>query len=149
MENETIAPVIEEPIVPQVPLEPEKKNNLFKIAVIVIGILIILGLFANAYLMFSKKEIVNKTSDSTLIATPTPDVTAGWTTYINPTYSYSIKFPDTYEVPPQTEKQKSQLGIDNNICVALKDSNTCLVIMDHWQNTIDYRQTGLNHKIIR
>jgi hypothetical protein len=144
MENENITPiaeasVIEEPIVPQVSVEPEKKSNLFKIVIIAIGILIVAGLSLNAYLMFSKKETVTKPSDSPVIVTPTSDTTANWTTYANPTYGYSIKFPDTYEVPPQTEKQKSQLGVDNNMCVTLKNdnNNNCYISISVWEESVD------------
>jgi len=98
MENETITPVIEEPAVPQVPMEPEKKNNLFKILVIFLGILIVLGLFANAYLMFSKKETVTKTPDSSVIATPTLDPIADWKTYTNEIIGFSLSYPQEYTI---------------------------------------------------
>lgn len=45
---------------------------------------------------------------------------SSWNTYTNETYGYNLKFPDTYEVSPQTEKQKSQLGVDNNIGIINK-----------------------------
>ena len=126
-----------------VPCCPAQKSLFFRVIVIFLGILIVIGLFLNAYLMFFNKETVNKPPDISLTATPTPtpDINANWITYTNPTYGYSIKFPNTYEVPPQTEKQKTQLGTDNNICITLKgdtikDGTTCLFIIDYWQKTI-------------
>jgi len=110
MENENITPVVEKPAVPQVsqiPPVPEKKNNLFQIAVIVVGILIVLGLFVNAYLMFSKKETATKTSDSSIAVTPTLtlDPTANWKTYTNVNIGFEIKYPPSLaliEVSPKS-----------------------------------------------
>lgn len=103
MENENIVPVIEEPviekpIVPQVPQEPEKRINFFKILIVLIGILISLGLFLNAYLMFSKKETATKTSDISVIPTPTPEPTADWKTYENIKAGISFKYPGDWEI---------------------------------------------------
>lgn len=116
MENENIVPVIEEPviekpIVPQVPSvssEQEKKSNLFKILIIFLGILIALGLFANAYLMFSKKETVTKTSDISVIPTPTSDSTANWKTYTNDVYQYTFNYPDGYDM---SKKRLNKNGV--------------------------------------
>jgi len=93
MENENIPPIVEETKVPQASPESDKKINLFKIAVVIIGILIVVGLFANAYLMVSKKETGTKTSDSSLVATPTIDPTANWKTYTDQEFGFSFKYP--------------------------------------------------------
>ncbi|MFA6519022.1 MAG: hypothetical protein WCV93_05250 [Candidatus Shapirobacteria bacterium] len=60
---------------------------------------------------------------------------SNWTVYTNPTYSYSIKFPANYQVPPQTAKEKSQLGVDNNISLyKINPSVGDLIIIDVSQN---------------
>src|SRR3989344_9202013 len=56
---------------------------------------------------------------------------SSWETYTNKTFGYSLKFPATYQVPSQTEKQKSQLGIDNNIAIEKKsdpNGNSVIII---------------------
>jgi len=54
--------------------------------------------------------------------------------YTNPTFNYSINYPDTYEILSQTSKQKSQLGPGQNICLAKKGSNTCQLIFNAFDN---------------
>ena len=55
-----------------------------------------------------------------------------WTTYTNKTYGYGLKFPATYEVPSQTEKEISKLGIDKNIVVKKKSdpSGSSVIMID-------------------
>ncbi len=57
---------------------------------------------------------------------------SSWTLYTNKTYGYSLMFPTTYEVPPQSEKQKSQLGVDNNTVVEKKSdpSGSSVIVID-------------------
>jgi len=59
---------------------------------------------------------------------------SSWKTYLNKTYNYNLKFPAIYQISPQTEKQKSQLGIDNNIVVRKLDSSTSVMIIDVYQD---------------
>ena len=57
--------------------------------------------------------------------------TSSWTVYTNKTFGYSLKFPATYEVPPQAEKEISQKGVDNNISVERKaNPGSSVVIID-------------------
>lgn len=42
---------------------------------------------------------------------------SSWTVYTNKTFGYSLKFPETYQIPAQTEKEISQKEIDSNIVV--------------------------------
>lgn len=60
------------------------------------------------------------------------DDMSSWKTFTNKTFGYSLKFPATYQVPPQSEKQKSQVGIDNNISVEKKSDPTgsSVIIID-------------------
>lgn len=62
---------------------------------------------------------------------PTVD-TSNWTIYINKTFGYTLKFPVTYQVPLQSEKQKSQIGVDNNMVVQKKSDSTgnSLIVID-------------------
>lgn len=59
-----------------------------------------------------------------------------WKTYTNKTFEYSLKYPETYQVPIQTEKEKSQLGVDNNIEVERKSdpSSTSVIVVDVYQD---------------
>ena len=59
---------------------------------------------------------------------------SSWTVYTNKTFGYSLKFPATYEVPPQSEKEKSQKGVDNNIVVRKLNSSTSALIIDVYQD---------------
>jgi uncharacterized protein YxeA len=133
MENEVATPIAEEPvveapIVPQVPTEPAKKNNIVKIAAILVGILIVVGLFVNAYLMLSKKETVTKTPDISVTATPTLDPTAEWVTFTNPDWNYEIKAPSDWK---ETEHSSNfnyttplQAPDQSNFIVTIKNENT-------------------------
>jgi len=74
-----------------------------------------------------------------ILPSPTPIVeqkttnnTSSWIVYANTTFGYSLKFPATYQVPPQTQKEISQIGIDNNIGVEKKSDLTGnnLIVID-------------------
>jgi hypothetical protein len=108
MENEKIAPIVEEPVVPQVSPEPEKKSNYFKILVVLIGILIVAGLSLNAYLMFSKKETVTKVPDS---VTPTANPITDWKTYSNTALGFEIKYPSTVLIEKELNDQNNRVTI--------------------------------------
>lgn len=69
-----------------------KKQLIFKILVIVLGILIVIGLFLNAYLLLNKKETSSNSAQLIVVATPTPDPTADWKTYTNQKYGYTFKY---------------------------------------------------------
>ncbi len=56
------------------------------------------------------------------------DPAANWKTYTNTTYGFSIKFPDTYEVPPQSSREISQLGKDSQACIESKADGICRVV---------------------
>jgi hypothetical protein len=72
-------------------------SKCWKLGGLVIGLLIVIGLFLNAYLIFSKKETITKTPDATITgATPTPDPTIGWKTYTNTKLGYEIKYPNDF-----------------------------------------------------
>jgi hypothetical protein len=74
---------------------------------------------------------LKKTEQQDIVKTSTSDSPMiDWKTYINPTYNYSIKYPPEYSVPPQSDRQKSQLGVDNNMCVTKISDGTCSVVFD-------------------
>ncbi|MDO8611019.1 MAG: hypothetical protein Q7R95_10870 [bacterium] len=80
-------------------------------------------------------ELYNQLISTFKIVTPITSIdTTNWTLYTNKTYGYSLKFPTTYEVPPQTEKEISQKGVDSNICIKRKSNNTCSVLIEFWEN---------------
>lgn len=98
-----------------------QKANYFAIGIVILLCFIIFG-FGGNYL---KKQ--NKPSPLPIIEKKSTTDTSSWTTYTNKTFGYSIKFPETYEVPPQSEKQKNQLGVGNNIIVLKKGSNNVII----------------------
>lgn len=63
--------------------------------------------------------------------------TVTWKTYINPTYNYELKYPDIYKILPQTEKEKSQLGVDTNTCLTLNDTQQCILLINYWPNSFE------------
>lgn len=82
--------------------------------ILLIGLFIILIIFFSLmiYLLFQNKRLKNQTSQSISptiqVSTPTPrkissisitdDETAGWRTYINTTYKYSLSYPPTWQI---------------------------------------------------
>lgn len=56
--------------------------------------------------------------------------TTSWKTYTNTTFKYQIKYPDGYQVMQQTDRQKSQLGVDENTCIASNTEKTCKLIIN-------------------
>ena len=60
--------------------------------------------------------------------------TANWKTYTNTAFGYSIKFPDTYAVSSQSDKEKSQLG-DASRCIVTKIDGKCSVLINSFKNT--------------
>lgn len=58
--------------------------------------------------------------------------TSSWILYTNKTFGYSLKFPAAYQVPPQTAKEISQLGADNNIGLERKSdpSGSSVIVID-------------------
>lgn len=118
-------------------IKNNQEQGFSQIAIIGIVVLILLITGTGLY-YFGKHLTANQT-----VANPTPITaqkstidTSGWTVYTNKTYGYTIKFPATYEVPPQTEKEKSQLGVDNNIGVERKSDpiGSSVIVIDVNQN---------------
>lgn len=105
----------------------------------IIGIVAIILLMTGiGFYYFSRGLNTNQTA-----ANPTPTSaqnaivdTSDWTVYANKTYGYTLSFPATYEVPPQTEKEISQLGLDNNIGVQKKSepSGSSVIVIDVYPN---------------
>jgi len=98
---------MEEPIEPKVNSEQSTVESLvakpccskcWKLGGLVVGLLIVVGLFANAYLMFSKKNTSVETSNTSVITTPTLDSTAGWKTYQDEIVSF--KYPSSFTQEP-------------------------------------------------
>lgn len=105
---------------------------------LLIGLLIGAGGFYVLNMQKTKTQAPITTEQTTQVAPTLPtDETANWKTYTNPTYHYSIKFPNTFEVPPQSEREISQLGKDSNMCVQEKATTTCRIVINVYQNTVD------------
>ena len=87
-----------------------------------LGVVILLLVIAGGVYYYFSKQGVKTPVTTTIRPTTQPSSgsadTSNWKTYIN-TNGYTLKYPDTYEVIPQTERQISQLGKDNNTCISL------------------------------
>lgn len=58
-----------------------------------------------------------------------------WKTYTNKTFDYIVKFPENYQALIQSEKQKSQVGVDNNIVIQKKSgSGANVIVIDVYQD---------------
>lgn len=73
-------------------------DKLFKISIIIIGVLIVLGLFGNIYLLVRKQTppVIQPTPapiPTQILATPTINQTSGWKSYANQDYGFSINYP--------------------------------------------------------
>lgn len=81
------------------PTECCKNDSWFKTSAIIIGILIVIGLFGNIYLLLQKPKtteqvrILPTSIPKQAIVTPTIDPTAGWNTYTSSLLGISFKYP--------------------------------------------------------
>ena len=99
------------------PVAEEKKNDFFKIFIILIGVLVVFGLFLNAYLLWQRPVVpvtptptapasaittfpksVSPTQPPTVILSPTPDPTAGWKEYTSADRTYLFKYPSIWKI---------------------------------------------------
>lgn len=100
---------------------------------IVLGTLILGGVLGGAYyLKLSNKNQLFSPPSSNLTL---KDESLDWQEYKNQTFGYLIKFPNLYEISPQSEKQISQLGLDTNICIQLKADKVCKIVISAYKNT--------------
>lgn len=111
---------------------------------LLIGILIIAGIGVVYYLSRSTSPkpsatptVVSQTPQPTASSPATPDETADWKIYTNTTFGYSIRFPDTYEVSSQSDKEKSQLG-DTSRCIVTKIDGQCSILINSFKNTENF-----------
>lgn len=91
MDNQ-ISPTPPIPSVPLVP--PDKPTPWLKISLIIVGVLVVLGLFGNLYLLArNQKPTAGTTPTPTPTAATTPDETANWKTYTNNDFKFSFLYP--------------------------------------------------------
>lgn len=81
----------------QPPVPPTSHKS--KIMLLLLGVVVILiAAFAGIYFMNMSKTTLKQTPTPVaeiLTATPTPDPTLTWTTYVNTTHNFSLKYPPT------------------------------------------------------
>jgi len=94
-----------------IPTECCQNDRCFKTAAIVIGILIIIGLFGNIYLLLQKQKLPEQSkilptpttaqviiTPTSVVPTSTIDETADWKTYKNEKLGFKLKYPDNYSL---------------------------------------------------
>lgn len=132
------------------PAATPSKNKRFKISLIVLGILIVLGLFGNIYLLLKKQtqitpltQIPSTSIPTQILATPTIDSTLNWKTYKNSIYKYSVKYPSQWYLYESTEKiagaknvagfwpEKGE-GEVSGIWVNVRDDRFSYTSLDSW-----------------
>lgn len=96
------------PAVNQPPVSPKKSNKSFLVILLAILGLILAGGLVYAGVQIGKKQSLISVSPTPMptevliptipISTPTPDPTAGWKTYTNKKYGYSISYPINWDV---------------------------------------------------
>lgn len=93
----------------QTPISTEccKNDRWFKISVIIIGILIVIGLFGNMYLLLKKQKSPEQSkilpapttvqviiTPTSVVPTLTADETANWKTFVSNKYQFSFRYPE-------------------------------------------------------
>lgn len=75
------------------PIEPELKKSFQVSKVVIIGIVIVilLAVFAGAYLLLSKSKMVES------VPTPTPKIAEVWKTFADNVQGYTLQYPSSYE----------------------------------------------------
>lgn len=113
----------------------------FKILSIFIGILIVIGLFGNIYLLLKnqKPPATSKTPaiPTQIIATPTPDPTANWKTYRDEKYEIEFKYPPGWQVELTGDEGSDEYPVisdekndENNFVVRKLCHSNCLSFSD-------------------
>lgn len=106
----TTQPPVEQPEteIPAPVVEQKPKINKFVILGGILGILVFTGAVFGAYKLVTKQPQPTPwptPSPATAITpTPTPDLTAGWNVYTSTKHGFSIRYPNTFLLPSETEK---------------------------------------------
>jgi hypothetical protein len=111
---------MEEPINASIPSPKPASDKFFKVSLIIIGLLIVIGLFLNAYLLLKKEKAVNifsptptpisilptsiPTSSETVYAEDTRS--ANWKTYKNEKYGVIFRYPPNWKFNESTYKKE-------------------------------------------
>lgn len=90
----------------------------------------LVAILVGGYVLYSKQKSSNPPA-----LQPTPQASssaemANWKTYTNSTFKYQLKYPNSYAVVPQTDKQKSQLGVDQNVCLNKEGLEVCKLLIN-------------------
>lgn len=115
-----------------------QNDRWFKPAVIILGLLTVLGLSGNIYLLFQKQktpilytEQNRSATQVRVIATPTIDLVTNWRTYKNLEPGFEVKYPAEMNI---VQEGWQQMGNDIKAYWILN-----LSYNENWQIMIDYR----------
>lgn len=138
------------------PITEEKSKDWFKVLQIIIGFLIVLGLFGNIYLLLRKEKqkpisqitptptqtSLPRDSEEVLRGTPTPDETANWKTYKNKLYKFQFKYPSSWFPMPEINNTISVKSTDpklggnlSGFSVQIRENPKGLELKEWWHSS--------------
>lgn len=102
-------------------------------------LVILIAAVSGAYYLGTMKKVPTPTPSSSLSPSSTPNASdetvytddsrsANWNIFKNFELKYQVGYPKSFELSPQTEKEKSQIG-DTSRCFAKKGSGLCQIMI--------------------
>lgn len=128
-------PVSEQEIQIQVPsfsekIQAQKKKILIGVGSF-LGVLLLTGIVFGIY-QYAQNQIPLEPAGEptpTLIATPTPDLTADWETYTNTKYGYSIKYPPELRIKEIGKVDEKIIDLTNFILSELQGATASIAVL--------------------
>jgi len=110
-------PLVERPFEPAIQkpkVEAKKDGGFFKVVVVILGALIVVGLFVNAYFLMKGKEekpLPAEPTKAALSPTVTPDPTAEWKVYRSEKFGIYFKYPQDWNSKETEHAVGNRAGI--------------------------------------